>query len=218
MLQQSVTKIMKSYSLQSIYLIFILFLVNDSFAQEIDTQIITKYPLIKIETDFGPLQIELYPDKAPVTVSNFLRYVDENRYDDFHFYRVVHMGNQPSNDIKIEVIQGGLGFDKHPIELSPITHETTKKTSIKHENGTISMARLEPGTASSEIFICINAQPELDYDGKRNPDGQGFAAFGKVVSGMDIIREIQLMPSEDQMLINKVNVKSTTRLKKNHAE
>ena len=80
------------------------------------------------------------------------------------------------------------------------------------------MARLEPGTASSEIFICINAQPELDYDGKRNPDGQGFAAFGKVVSGMDIIREIQLMPSEDQMLINKVNVKSTTRLKKNNAE
>jgi peptidyl-prolyl cis-trans isomerase A (cyclophilin A) len=210
-LQQSVTKIMKSYSLQSIYLIFILFLVNDSFAQEIDTQIITKYPLIKIETDFGPLQIELYPDKAPVTVSNFLRYVDENRYDDFHFYRVVHLGNQPDNDVKIEVIQGGLGFDKHPMELPSITHETTDITGIKHEDGTISMARLEPGTASSEIFICINAQPELDFGGRRNPDGQGFAAFGKVISGMAVIREIQLMADKGQMLLNPVIIKSILR-------
>ncbi|MCS5644966.1 MAG: peptidylprolyl isomerase [Candidatus Marinimicrobia bacterium] len=166
---------------------------------------------ISMETELGPIQLELYPDRAPITVSNFLRYVDENRYEDFHFYRVVHMENQPDNDVKIEVIQGGLGFDKHPMELPTIVHETTDKTGIRHLNGTLSMARLEPGTASSEIFICINDQPELDYSGKRNPDGQGFAAFGKVISGMDVIRKIQLLPETKQMLDKVVKVNSIQR-------
>ena len=166
---------------------------------------------ISMETELGPIQLELYPDRAPITVSNFLRYVDENRYEDFHFYRVVHMENQPDNDVKIEVIQGGLGFDKHPMELPTIVHETTDKTGIRHLNGTLSMARLEPGTASSEIFICINDQPELDYSGKRNPVGQGFAAFGKVISGMDVIRKIQLLPETKQMLDKVVKVNSIQR-------
>ena len=166
---------------------------------------------ISMETELGPIQLELYPDRAPITVSNFLRYVDENRYEDFHFYRVVHMENQPDNDVKIEVIQGGLGFDKHPMELPTIVHETTDKTGIRHLNGTLSMARMEPGTASSEIFICINDQPELDYSGKRNPDGQGFAAFGKVISGMDVIRKIQLLPETNQILDKVVKVNSIQR-------
>ena len=164
-----------------------------------------------METELGPIQLELYPDRAPITVSNFLRYVDENRYEDFHFYRVVHMENQPDNDVKIEVIQGGLGFDKHPMELPTIVHETTDKTGIRHLNGTLSMARLEPGTASSEIFICINDQPELDFGGQRNPDGQGFAAFGKVISGMDVVRKIQLLPETNQMLDKVVKVNSIQR-------
>ena len=175
-----------------------------------------KTVMIKMETDLGPIQIELFPDKAPITVSNFLQYIDETRYGDLHFYRVVHMGNQPDNEVKIEVIQGGLGFDKHPMELPPIAHETTDKSGIKHEDGTISMARLEPGIASSEIFICINDQPELDFGGKRNPDGQGFAAFGKVVSGMDIVRQIQMMPSKEQMVVKSVNIKSIKRIIKNN--
>ncbi len=166
---------------------------------------------ISMETELGTIQLELYPDRAPITVSNFLRYVDENRYEDLHFYRVVHMENQPDNDVKIEVIQGGLGFDKHPMELPTIVHETTDKTGIRHLNGTLSMARLEPGTASSEIFICINDQPELDYSGKRNPDDQGFAAFGKVISGMDVIRKIQLLPETKQMLNKVVKVNSIQR-------
>jgi len=164
-----------------------------------------------METELGPIQLELYPDRAPITVSNFLRYVDENRYEDFHFYRVVHMENQPDNDVKIEVIQGGLGFDKHPMELPTIVHETTDKTGIRHLNGTLSMARMEPGTASSEIFICINDQPELDFGGKRNPDGQGFAAFGKVISGMDVVRKIQLLPETNQILDKVVKVNSIQR-------
>ena len=166
---------------------------------------------ISMETELGPIQLELYPDRAPITVSNFLRYVDENRYEDFHFYRVVHMENQPDNDVKIEVIQGGLGFDKHPMELPTIIHETTNNTGIRHLNGTLSMARMEPGTASSEIFICINDQPELDYSGKRNPDDQGFAAFGKVISGMDVVRKIQLLPETNQMLDKVVKVNSIQR-------
>ena len=177
-----------------------------------------KTVMIKMETDLGPIQIELFPDKAPITVSNFLQYIDETRYGDLHFYRVVHMGNQPDNEVKIEVIQGGLGFDKHYLELLPIHHETTDKTGIKHENGTLSMARLEPGTASSEIFICVNAQPELDFGGKRNPDGQGFAAFGKVVSGMDIVRAIQSMPEKEQMLEKIVKINSIKRVRKKSAK
>ena len=163
---------------------------------------------ISMETELGSIQMVLYPDRAPITVSNFLRYVDQNRYKDFHFYRVVHMENQPDNDVKIEVIQAGLGFDKHPMDLPTILHETTDKTGIRHLNGTLSMARLEPGTASSEIFICINDQPELDFGGKRNPDGQGFAAFGKVISGMDVVRKIQLLPETNQILDKVVKVNS----------
>ena len=148
-------------------------------------------PFIIIDTPFGEITAELYPKKAPITVGNFLSYIKQNRYDDCHFYRVVHLENQPENKIRIEVIQGGLGFDKHPLELKPIEHETTHKSGITHKNGTISMARLEPGTASSEFFICINNQPELDYGGSRNPDGQGFAAFGQVLEGLNILEKIQ---------------------------
>ena len=77
---------------------------------------------ISIYTELGPIIIELYSDEAPITVNNFLKYVDEGRYKDFHFYRVVHFENQPQNDIKIEVIQGGLGFDEHNLELEGIPH------------------------------------------------------------------------------------------------
>ena len=194
-------------------------IVNYAMLKKIITQLsilticLGKTIVINMETSFGLIQIELYPDKAPITVANFLQYVDEARYGELHFYRVVHMGNQPDNKIKIEVIQGGLEIDKHPMELPPIHHETTNKTGIKHEDGTLSMARLEPGTASSEIFICINDQPELNFGGKRNPDGQGFAAFGKVVSGMDIVRQIQSKPEKEQMLVKPVKVNSITRVK-----
>ena len=92
------------------------------------------------------------------------------------------------------------------MELQPIEHETTNTTGLLHKNGTISMARLEPGTASSEFFICINEQPELDYGGKRNPDGQGFAAFGQVIKGMSIVKKIQSLNSKDQILENFVPI------------
>ena len=114
-------------------------------------------------------------------------------------------------NVEVGVIQGGLGFNKHEQSLEGIPHETTEISNIKHLNGTISMARIEPGTASSEIFICINDQPELDYNGLRNPDGYGFAAFGKVKFGMDVVRKIQSLQSFQQILNYPVKVDSIIR-------
>ncbi|HET7143350.1 MAG TPA: peptidylprolyl isomerase [Anaerolineales bacterium] len=168
-------------------------------------------PRILLKTELGNILLELYQAQAPITVANFLRYVDENRFADACFYRVVHMDNQPNNGIKIEVIQGGLKIEDHPHTLPAIAHESTQKTGILHYDGTISMARNEPGTASSEFFICINDQPELNYGGRRNPDGQGFAAFGKVVEGIDIVRKIQSQPVEGQYLIAEIRINATRR-------
>ncbi len=155
-----------------------------------------KHPRVRIDTDAGAITVELYPDKAPVTVANFLKYVNGKLYDGGAFYRVVTMKNQPTSPVKIEVIQGGLDADSAK-RLPAISHETNDKTGIKHLDGTISMARGTPGSASSEFFFCIGPQPELDFGGKRNPDGQGFAAFGKVTEGMDVVRKIQQGPADD---------------------
>ena len=163
---------------------------------------------VEISTKLGKIKLELYPDKAPITTNNFLTYINENRYSDFHFYRTVTHENQPHNDIKIEVIQGGLGLASHPKTLPAINHETTEMTGIYHKIGTVSMARLQPGTASSEIFICISDQPELDYNGKRNKDGKGFAAFGRVISGMGVVKKIHSLPNTNQMINNVVKVNS----------
>lgn len=170
-------------------------------------------PQVLMKTELGDIMIEVYKDKAPITASNFLRYVDENRFVRATFYRVVRMDNQPLNDVKIEVIQGGLGYTKVADRLKPIEHETTDKTGILHKDGVISMARSEPGTASSEFFICIGDQPELDFGGRRNPDGQGFAAFGRVIKGMDVVRKIQEQPTDGQRLIKRIKIVHVTRIK-----
>jgi peptidyl-prolyl cis-trans isomerase A (cyclophilin A) len=169
-------------------------------------------PRVVLKTEFGDIEVEIYEMKAPITASNFLSYVDRNLFKDVSFYRVVRMDNQPNDRIKIEVIQGGLSFAKRENLLPPIKHETTDKTGILHKDGVISMARLEPGTASSEFFICVGDQPELDYGGKRNPDGQGFAAFGKVVSGMEVVKKIHQQPTEGQMLVSRVKIFNIVRV------
>lgn len=157
-------------------------------------------PRVLLQTEVGDVLLELYPQQAPITVRNFLRYIEEDRFQGATFYRVVRMENQPNNEFKIEVIQGGLKEDEHPLNLPPIPHETTQQTGILHTNGTLSMARNEPGTAASDFFICIGDQPELDFGGRRNPDGQGFAAFGKVIAGMDVVHQIHTSPAHGQTL------------------
>ncbi len=171
--------------------------------------------LVRLTTTLGAIDIEVYVAKAPITASNFLRYVDENRYQSGQFYRVVTPRNQATNPVKIDVIQGGLSFsDEHPLALPAIPHETTAMTGVKHLDGVVSMARDKPGSASSEWFICIGDQPALDFGGQRNPDGQGFAAFGRVINGMDIVRQIQAGEEKDQMLLSPVAF-SASRLQGN---
>jgi peptidyl-prolyl cis-trans isomerase A (cyclophilin A) len=166
-------------------------------------------PRIVIETSMGTITAEIYVEQAPVTAGNFLKLVDEGAYDNNRavFYRVVRMDNQ-AGDVKIEVIQGGLS-DRDAVE--PISHETTGQTGVLHLDGTLSMARSTPGTASSEFFICIGDQPELDFGGKRNPDGVGFAAFGRVTDGMDVVRKIQQQKDTAQYLIEPVAITSVRR-------
>ncbi|TRX65851.1 peptidylprolyl isomerase [Carboxylicivirga sp. M1479] len=166
---------------------------------------------VKIDTAIGTIVIELDIENAPVTANNFLKYVDDKRFDGACFYRVVDANNQPQTPIKIDVIQGGLFEEDHRLALSTIAHETTLQTGILHKNGTISMARLQPGSASSEFFICIGDQPELDFGGQRNPDGQGFAAFGRVIKGMDVVKKIQSLDNTRQMLNEPVKIETIRR-------
>jgi peptidyl-prolyl cis-trans isomerase A (cyclophilin A) len=150
---------------------------------------------VRIETDAGVIVADIDSAHAPRTAANFLRYVREGRYDNGAFYRVVTRTNQPRDSIRIEVIQGGIDRDGSK-RLPAIEHETTLDTGIRHEDGTLSMARSRPGSASSEFFIVVGAQPSLDFGGLRNPDGQGFATFGRVIEGMDVVRRIQAMPAD----------------------
>ena len=167
-------------------------------------------PVVEIKTELGNIKVEIYKDKAPISAENFLKYVDKGLYKNTSFYRTVTMDNQPNNKIKIEVIQGGLG-DNEDKMLPPIQHEPTNKTGILHKDGVISYARNEPGTETSEFFICIGDQPELDYGGKRNPDGQGFSAFGKVIDGMDVVRKIQSQPNKEQALTPAIKIYDIVR-------
>ena len=163
-------------------------------------------PKVEIRTKFGVITAELDTIRAPLTAKNFLMHVEKGTYSDAVFYRTVRLDNQPNNDVQIEVIQGGLFDDDRIDEIPPIAHETTEMTGIKHRDGTLSMARTAPGTASSEFFICVGDQPELDFEGTRNPDGQGFAAFGRVVSGMDVVRRIQQKKDTTQYLVEPVGI------------
>jgi peptidyl-prolyl cis-trans isomerase A (cyclophilin A) len=167
---------------------------------------------VKIETDKGDIEVELDAAKAPNTVANFLKYVDGKFYDGGKFHRTVTPDNQPDNKVKIGVIQAGMNPEKMKDEFKPIKLERTKDTKLAHKDGTLSMARDGPDTATSDFFICIGDQPELDFGGKRNPDGQGFAAFGKVVKGMDVVKKIQAAPDKAQKLDPAITIKKITRL------
>lgn len=155
---------------------------------------------VLIETEMGEIEVEVDILRAPVTAANFLRYVDARHYDGGRFHRTVKMDNQPDKKIKIEVIQAGVSPEKAKSDFPAIPLERTSKTGLHHKDGAISMARDGADTATSDFFVCIGDQPELDFAGKRNPDGQGFAAFGRVVRGMDVVGKIQMAPAEGQSL------------------
>ena len=173
---------------------------------------------IAFKTSKGDIIIELYNQIAPITVDNFLRHLDGGYYDGISFYRTVTHQNDNGSPM-IEVIQGGLGDIDKPFPA--ISHESTNITKLKHEDGTISMSRGEVNSATSDFFICIGSQQGLDFGGERNNDGQGFAAFGKVIEGMDIVRDINGMPSnkktdneyvKGQMINNPIIIEKAVRL------
>lgn len=189
---------------------------------------------IGIVTPLGDIAVRLFAEQAIVTTENFLRYVDQGLYDGGRFHRTVTLDNQsntnlgkdaigagidadagraqlPNDTVAIEVIQGGIRQDRRGALGAAIPLERTRDTGLRHVEGTISMARLTPDSAVSDFFICINDQPELDFGGRRNPDGQGFAAFGRVTSGMDVVRAIQQSPADGQSLDPPIEIIRITR-------
>jgi len=171
---------------------------------------------VLIKTEKGDIEVELNAAQAPITVANFLRYVDGKYYVGGRFHRTVKQDNQPDIKIKIEVIQAGINPDKMKEEFKPIKLERTRDTKLAHKDGTISMARDGPDSATSDFFICIGDQPELDFGGQRNSDGQGFAAFGRVVKGMEVVKKIQVAAAEGQTLSPPVKILNIVRLKKSN--
>ncbi len=170
-------------------------------------------PHVMIETEKGDIEVEVYPGRAPATATRFLSYVDSGYYANSSFYRVLKADELP-NPNNTGLIQGGI-WESNPqlkVKLPGITHESTRQSGLTHQTGTISMARLEPGTASSEFFICIGDQSMLDADRKGTEDGLGFAAFGKVVKGMPIVRKIQEERSHGDKFDNSIRIKTIRRL------
>jgi peptidyl-prolyl cis-trans isomerase A (cyclophilin A) len=169
-------------------------------------------PHVVVQTELGDIEIEVDTGRAPGTAANFLKYVEARHYDGGTWHRTVKMDNQPDNQIKIEVIQAGVNPDKANDGFPPIPLERTNKTGLLHKDGAVSMARGAPDSATSGFFICINDQPALDYGGMRNADGQGFAAFGRVVRGMEVVRKIQRAPNTDaQRLTPPIKIVAVTR-------
>jgi peptidyl-prolyl cis-trans isomerase A (cyclophilin A) len=168
---------------------------------------------VLVKTELGDIVVEVDAKRAPNTAANFFRYLDAGHYDGGTFHRTVKMDNQPDSPVKIEVIQAGVNRDRAKDGFPPIPLERTSVTGLRHADGTVSMARGQADSATSGWFICINDQPSLDFGGARNPDGQGFAAFGRVVQGMDVVRAIQRAPNtEAQVLTPPIKIVKVTRL------
>jgi len=166
---------------------------------------------VVLRTTQGDITIAVDTTHAPKTAANFLRYVDGGYYDGGHFHRTVRLDNQPGKKVLIEVVQAGPSPTPAREGFPPIPLERTRDTGLRHLDGTVSMARDGPDSATADFFICIGDQPELDFGGKRNPDGQGFAAFGRVVSGMDVVRKIQREPADGQTLTPPIVIRSAAR-------
>jgi len=170
---------------------------------------------VLIETELGRIEVAMDMERAPATANNFLEYVRAGHFTDGQFHRTVTLDNQPDNEILIEVIQASVNREFRESGYEPISLERTSTTGLKHLDGTISMARGGPDSATSSFFICVGDQPSLDFGGKRNADGQGFAAFGRVTQGMDVVRKIQQAPAEGQSLTPPVRILSITVIGEN---
>ena len=168
--------------------------------------------LVRVSTELGEIDLEIDTARAPITAANFLRHVDAGRYDGGRFHRTVRPDTETRREVPIEVVQGGVAAEHEVGDFPPIPLERTTTTGLAHLDGTISMARDTPDSATSDFFICVGDQPLLDFSGARNPDGQGFAAFGRVVAGMDVVRRIQSSRAVAQALAPPIRIRSARRL------
>lgn len=170
-------------------------------------------PRVVIDTDAGRLVVELSLDRAPLTTCNFLAYVTDGDYVGGSFFRTVVRETNTGNPNPIDVIQAATPRGSDDDSRPPVELERTRDTGLSHVAGAISMARDGPDTATSSFFIVTRDTPSLDFGGARNPDGQGFAAFGRVVEGLDVARRIQMSPADDEeQLTPPVTIRATTLL------
>jgi peptidyl-prolyl cis-trans isomerase A (cyclophilin A) len=170
-------------------------------------------PHVIIQTDAGDIEVELYLREAPKTAGAFLSYVDSGFYKNASFYRVLNEDNQVTGAAISKLIQGGIWKTNHAraVSVPGVPHEPTSQTHILHTNGVISLARDKPGTGTTEFFICVGDQPGFDYGGENNPDGKGYAAFGKVVKGIDVVRTIYQRPENDQRFTPPIRIDNISR-------
>src|ERR1035438_1583645 len=158
-------------------------------------------PVVVLETELGNIEIQINTGHAPITAANFLRYVDSGFYNGGEFHRAVRPDNEIRKDAPIQVVQARINPARLNEAFPPIPIETTDVTGLKHLDGTVSMARdvtltrPGPNTATNQFFICIGDQPSLNREGNRSPDHMGFAAFGRVIEGMNVVRRIQTSPT-----------------------
>ena len=172
-----------------------------------------KNPHVIIETGYGDIEVELYPGKAPQTAAAFLANIDAGNFKKSSFYRVIKNDNVPE-EYNTGLIQGGI-YQTQPNNIAKqksIPHESPKQTGLTHTSGTISMARTTPGSATSEFFICIGDQRQFDSSSRGNADGLGYAAFGKVFKGMDVVSKIQNKKSNGEDFLTPIDIKNIKRL------
>jgi peptidyl-prolyl cis-trans isomerase A (cyclophilin A) len=151
--------------------------------------------LVRIETAFGNIDLAVDVARAPITAGNFLKYVDGRFYDGGVVNRAVRPDNTVRHDVMIQVIQFQIDRGRRREQLAPIALERTSVTGLRHVDGAVSMARSGPDTATASFSIVVGDQPEMDFGGKRNADGHGFAVFGRVVGGMGVVKAIQASPT-----------------------
>lgn len=172
-----------------------------------------KYPHVIIESDYGDIEVELYNDKAPQTAGAFLENIEAGVFKNASFYRVIKNDNVPE-EYNTGLIQGGI-YQSQPGNMNKqkkVPHESPRQTGLTHTSGTISMARTTPGSASSEFFICIGDQRQFDSSNRGGADGLGYAAFGKVFKGMDVVSKIQNKKNDGEDFIQPILIKNIKRL------
>lgn len=166
-------------------------------------------PHVLIETGYGDIELELYPDKAPQTVQAFLTHVGDGLYNGSSFYRVVKPDD--GGMVAYGVIQGGIFLNPDKPKQQGIPHESTARSGLSHTDGMVSMARTGPGTATTEFFICIGDQSALDSGRRGSPDGLGYAAFGKVFDGMKTVKKILDQPANGENFVGRIKINRISR-------